>query len=161
MSDCFPTGPYIFSYAVWAARFPNFSQTVGPDLAQAYFDEACVYVDNTGCSVIYNTNTRGLILNLIVAHLAQLNTGVNGSTASALVGRITDASEGSVSVSADMGAQGPAGGSVNWYNQTAWGAQAWQMMSPFRLGGRYSPSPRRNFGINGPFYGYSGYLGRN
>jgi hypothetical protein len=156
MSGCLPPAPVVFDYATWAVRFPNFSQTVGNGLATLYFNEASIYCDNSPCSAIYDVNIRAVILNLLTAHIAQLNTGQNGSPTnpSMLVGRIDSATQGSVSVSADMGAPGPAGGTVNWYNQTPYGAQAWVLMAPFRLGGRYTPGAVPYFGYRRGNGGY-------
>jgi hypothetical protein len=159
MSECL-TGPVIFNYPLWAQRYPEFSQTVGPDLAQLLFAEAGQYCDNSPCSVICDIPLRTIILNALVAHLAVLNVGANGSPASPLVGRLSDASEGSVSVSTEMGNPGDAGASVNWYMQSKYGASAWQLMSPYRLGGRYTPGAVPYLGVSPFGWGSGGYGGR-
>lgn len=146
-------GPVVFNYDLWAQRYPEFSQTVGAALAGMYFTEASMYLDNTACSpIIDNTpgGQRALLLNMLTAHIAALNTGTNGSAASALVGRISDATQGSVSVTADMGVSGPAGGSAPWYQQTKYGAAYWQATAGYRMGGRYFRGPQPYFGVQRP-----------
>ena len=69
-----------------------------------------------------------LIMYAITAHVAALNVGTNGAPASGLVGRISSASEGSVSVSVDLAV--PKG--AEWWGQTKYGFSAYQMLAPFR-----------------------------
>lgn len=149
------SGPVVFNYGLFALRYPEFSQTVSEPLAQIYFTEACMYLDNTACSpIIDNTPTgeRSMLLNMIVAHIAALNAGVNGTTEpTQLVGRISDATMGSISVSTDAGDLGPAGGSAAWFLQTKYGYAFWQACAGWRLGGRYKPGPQPYFGVSQPY----------
>lgn len=118
----------VFDPVAFGARYPEFS-TVNSTTLNAYFTEATLYLDNTDASPITNLVTRGLLLNMLVAHLAQLYSGSNGQAPSQLVGRVSQASEGSVSVSTDAM---PNAGSAAWFNQTKYGAQYWASTLPFR-----------------------------
>lgn len=139
------TGIVVFNYAEWILRYPEF-QTVSSGLAQLYFNEAGLYFNNTPCSAACNAATGGardLILNMLTAHIAALNAPLNGQASSPLVGRVSDVSEGSVSVSADMG---EVPGSAAWFMQTKYGAAAFQAMKTFRIG-YYTPGPRPYLGV--------------
>lgn len=120
-----------FNYAVWSARYPEFA-TVSEPVADEYFAEACLYLDNTDASLVpANPATfqpRSMLLNMLTAHVAALNSGINGEDASPLVGRINSASEGSVSVQAEM--TGPA--AAAWFFQTKYGAAYWQATAQYR-----------------------------
>jgi hypothetical protein len=96
-----------------------------------YFNEAGIYCDNTANSLITDDSAGGLrsmLLNMLTAHIAALNAVINGQASSSIVGRVTSASEGSVSVSADY--QAP--GSAAWFAQTKYGAAYWQATSAYR-----------------------------
>ncbi|NWC11932.1 DUF4054 domain-containing protein [Pseudomonas agarici] len=115
-------GIVVFNVAGFRARYPEFS-SVSDELLQAYFDEATIYLNNTECSPARDLAKRALLLNMLVAHIAAMNSGVNGAESSPLVGRINSATEGSVSVTTDMGA---VSGSAAWFMQTKYGAAYWQ-----------------------------------
>lgn len=128
-----------FDYAKWAARFPELASTVAEPLAQAYFDEACLFVSNSDGSPISSLNARALILNLTVAHIAQLNK-VSGTQGGAqLVGRISSATEGSVTAQAQLDVKAE---SAQWWAQTTYGLSAWQAMAPYRTA-RFFPGHQR------------------
>lgn len=134
----------VFSYNAWAARFPELAGSVSEQLADLLFSEANLLLDNTDCSPVQDCGQRLVLLNLIVAHLAATSPGAAGS--SGLVGRVSSATEGSVSVSTDYGA---VRNSQAYWVQTGYGAQFWQMMARYRTM-HYRPARPRNFG---PFYG--------
>lgn len=130
-----------FNQAVFATRYPAFSG-VSPVLLEMFFVEASQLVDNTEASIITNLTEREIYLYLMMAHLMQLN-GIrsDGTTASdnGLVGRISSATEGSVSVSVDYPQQQSAMGA--WLSQTKYGAQYWAMTSKYRTF-RFNPVAR-------------------
>lgn len=131
------TGVVVFSYATWIARYPEFSTVTAP-VAQLYFDEATLYLSNTECSVVVDTARRAVLLNMLTAHIAALNAkNAAGQLAASLVGRIDSATEGSVSVHADM--PGVTGNSA-WFQQTPYGAAYWQATAQYRTM-RYVPGP--------------------
>ncbi|WP_338561883.1 DUF4054 domain-containing protein [Erwinia sp. E_sp_B04_7] len=123
-----------FDIAAFRERYPEFN-TVSDSLLNAYFVEATVYLNNTDTSPVSDVAVRAVYLNMLVAHLAAMNSGVGGQAASGLVGRVTSASEGSVSVSVDAG---PSSASSWWYMQTPYGAAYWQATLPYRSA-RYLP----------------------
>lgn len=70
-----------------------------------------------------------MFLNMLTAHIAALNASINGQSPSPLVGRISNASEGSVSVGVQMDL---APGSAQWFAQTKYGIAYWQASLQFR-----------------------------
>lgn len=128
----------VFDYGKWAARYPELAATVEQCLAEELFGEAGLYCANTDASVIpaapgdYQPRLR--LLGMLVAHLAYLSSPARQGT----VGRVSQASQGSVSASLEMG---PATGSSAWFLQTPYGANFWQASAPYRMG-RYIPPKR-------------------
>lgn len=110
------------------ARF----QTAYPEVRAAdaqlemWFAQAESLLDNTDRSIVKKPEEREMLLFLLVRHFAALN---ERAAQGGLVGRIASASEGSVSVSADMGA---AIGNAAWYLQTPYGATYWQLTAKYR-----------------------------
>lgn len=136
----------VFNYAQWAARYPELAGSVDAGLAAIYFTEATLYLDNTDCSPVTDVATRLALLNMIVAHIAKLNATINGAAPSGLVGRISSATQGSVSVSVDGGTGSEAGA---WFQQTTYGAAFWRATAPYRTM-QYVAAPQPNME---PFYG--------
>jgi len=103
-------------------------------------DASPVPYDPTGSPVIAE---RKILLDLLVAHQAELETRGNGA-----VGRADSGSEGSVSFDLEMIATG----NSQWFLQTQWGATYWQATAKYRTARLYSGIPNRclnanNFGI--------------
>jgi hypothetical protein len=121
-------GIVVFDPAAFIARYPEFA-SVSSTLLQAYFTEATIYMANTDDSRVQDVAQRGVLLNMLVAHIAAINAGVNGQPASPLVGRVNAASEGSVSVGTDMGA---VPFTAAWFMQTKYGASFWQATARYR-----------------------------
>lgn len=121
-------GVVIFDPSAFKLRYPEFS-SVDDALLQQYFTQATIYLDNTDFSRVSDLAVRAMLLNMLVAHIAFLYSGANGQSPSGLVGRIDSASEGSVSVHADM--PGVTANSA-WYMQTKYGADYWNATAPFR-----------------------------
>ena len=117
-----------FDIAAFRLRYPEFV-SVSDLTLEAYFSEATIYLNNTDSSPVTDLVIRAALLNMLVAHIAALNSGINGQAPSTTVGRVAQASEGSVSVSFDMG---PASGTSAWFQQTRYGAAYWQATSVFR-----------------------------
>ena len=140
--DCPPSSlPVVFNYAGWAASYPELAASVPSGQATGYFQQAQLYCDNSVTSIIDNSAPiyeRTTLLNLVVAHIAQLFAPLNGQASSPLVGRINSAGEGSVNVSTEM--QYPPG-SAQWFNQTKYGAAFWGATTKYRAM-RYAPGPR-------------------
>lgn len=108
-----------------------------------YFGDAETLLDNSKCSIVKDLKQRKRLLYLLVAHIASL--AQQAEEGSPVVGRISSASEGTVSVSLDYGTMG---NNERWYLQTPWGAMYWQMTkryrsAVYRLGIKPMPVSRR------------------
>lgn len=130
----------IFDYQLWILRYPEFASSVSPQLAAIYFEEAEIYCDNTPNSIVSDEGRRRIYLGQLTAHIAQLNAPLNGQPSQTLVGRISSASQGSVSVSI---ANDYPPGTVQWFQATKYGAAYWAATSPYRTA-KYVPGPVRN-----------------
>lgn len=127
-----------FDWIAWSTRYPELAAYVAQPQAQAFFNEAQLYLDNTDTSPVTNVATRAVLLNMVTAHIAALNASL-GAPSSPLVGRISNATEGSVTVSAEMNL---APGSSQWFAQTKYGIAFWQSTVRFRMF-RYIQGPVR------------------
>jgi hypothetical protein len=139
-----------FDYVAWSARYPELSASVAQPLAQAYFNEAQLYCDNTVASPIIDDTVggvRSMLLNMVTAHIASLNAPIGGQAASPLVGRISSATEGSVTVAIEN--QYPPG-TVQWWQSTKYGAAFWAATQQYRKMA-YFPGTPRNMDPYAPF----------
>lgn len=151
-------GPVVFDYAYLQQRFPDLSRWVSPEMGQFYFDLATLYLDNTdggepiyvpgfgpvGCRAVVNQvrdiPTRQMLLGLLTAHIATLQAPLNGQASSTVVGRISGATEGSVSVSIDLPETGSSAIGA-WLGLTKYGQMFWAATAAYRTA-RYVPGPR-------------------
>jgi hypothetical protein len=143
------SGPVTFDYAWFQRYYPEISEWCSPDQAEGYFNLATALLDNRDgggsapfCeslrhSPVTDIATRQRLLGLLTAHFAALLAPINGVASPTMVGRITSASEGSVSVSTEF----PAVAGAEWFNQTKYGAMFWQLTKRFSMM-RYYPSRR-------------------
>ena|SRR6266446_5351979 len=131
-----------FNYASWVSIFPEFAQTVNPDLAAELFTVATQLHANDGSGPVESTALQTTALNLVMAHLAMLFYGTAASPPTQLVGRISNATEGSVSVQTEYAV--PPSHSRPFWDQTKYGAVYWQMTGAFRIF-KYRRGPRRTF----------------
>jgi hypothetical protein len=154
------TAPVVtFDNAAWIAQFPDFA-AVGATLGQSYFNRASLLCANDSCNPAYGLDGTGSMLGtllyLLTSHIAWLNAprdangnpAASGQPASPIVGRIDQASEGSVSVHADMGEANAGSPSQAWYMQTKWGSEYWASTAGIRTG-RYVGRPTI---VPGPAY---------
>ena len=121
------------------AAYPAFAQVSNAALNQ-YFQIATLYLSNEDCSVVQDLEKRKALLWMLTAHIAQLSGALNPAGAAggaAPVGRTSSATEGSVSVSFDMGTTSQ---NAAWYEQTQWGAMFWAATAYLRAF-RYRPRP--------------------
>lgn len=130
----------VFDYTVWLARYPEFDGAVGEARAALLFAEAgALYLDNSDASPVQDVSHRLMLLNMLVAHLAAIGGALEaGGKPSGLVGRVSSATEGSVSVSTDMGGLP---GSYAWYAQTPYGLTYWQATKSLRSARYVASSP--------------------
>lgn len=131
----------VFDYDQWIVAFPQFATAPGETpVTSVCLPIAEQYCRNDGGGPVQSIELQTQMLNLMVAHVCQLLYGPNGNNPSGIVGRITNASEGSVSVGSDF----PVTQATAWFAQTTFGAMFLQLAAPFRTM-RYAPGPRRNF----------------
>lgn len=138
-----------FDYAQWSATYPEFSGLVDATQAQNYFDIATAIHRNDGGGPVNSAAQQLALLNMLTAHIATMfgptQAGAS-ATPTGIVGRVSSAAEGSVSVQS-------AAYSTNvfeqmaWFIQTKYGAMYWTATAPFRTA-RYIPS--KNRGVVGP-----------
>lgn len=147
-------GVVTFDPVAFAAAYPNFA-AVNPTTLGLYFGQATLIVDNTTASRVQQIEHRTPLLYLLTAHITQLNLGPKGDgNGAGLVGRVSQATEGTVSVTADMGT---VPFTAAWFMQTPYGATFWQMTARWRQM-RYIPGRPRN--APGPQFWGSGMLMR-
>lgn len=159
MAGCVQTvGPVEWDYTWFQSKYPDLARWVSPEMGQVYFGLATLYLDNTdggtpgyvsgygpvGCRAIGNQvsdiPTRQMLLGLLTAHIATLQAPLNGQASSTLVGRISGATEGSVSVSIDLPETGNSAIGA-WLGMTKYGQMLWAATAAYRTA-RYIPGPR-------------------
>jgi hypothetical protein len=147
-------GIAVFVFADWAVLYP---ELVGPNetppgtgtttVAQAAndFTLAGLYLSNSPGSVVQNLPLRTSLLYMLTAHIACLAARQAAEpNGNALVGRISDGTQGSVTVTTDVGVTT---NSQAWFYQTQYGMSFWQATAAYRAGGRYKPGRVPNLGI--------------
>lgn len=145
-----------FNYASWLQLFPQFAY-LNATQVQMYWGLATQLHRNDGGGPVSDATTQTNLLNLATAHIVQLF-APNAITGQPnrdpnVVGRITNASEGSVSVATEM--QLPPNANASWWNQTQPGALYWLASAPFRTM-RYVqaiPKPINPWPIFGTYWG--------
>ena len=129
----------VFDPAAFKARYPEFAAVANPTLA-ACFDEAGLYLSNSDNSPVQNLTRRATLLNMLTAHVAYIGGLLSADGKPRPVGRVSQASEGSVSAAFE--GVPPTPGSGAWFQQSQYGAAFWQATSSLR-GMRYIPCPTR------------------
>lgn len=137
------SGVVVFDPVEFRALYPTIQ--ANDEQLEMYFEMAETFLDNTKCSVVKDLGARKRLLYLLVAHIATL-TG-QAEKGNNVVGRISSATEGTVSIGLDYGTMG---NNERWYLQTPWGAMYWQMTKKYRsavyrLGLRPMPVQRTYF----------------
>ena len=129
MGTC-PPGSVVFNYSAWVQRYPEMVG-VSEVLANNYFTEATLYLDNSAASRVRNLAQRALLLNMITAHIAKLYAldASGAALANPIVGRISAATQGSVSVQTELADLGK--GAAFW-SQTPYGLSYWQATAQYR-----------------------------
>lgn len=127
-TPCQP-GVVVFDPVEFVGAYPAFATVSNGALGQS-FQLATMQLDNSCGSRIQDANKRQLFLYLLTAHITALKDGQNGQPAPGIVGRVSSATEGSVSVKAEMDTSGVYG--KDYYAQTQWGLLYWQSTGRFR-----------------------------
>ena len=139
--------PVTFSYATWTAMFPEFS-ALTPEQGTAYFMQASTICANSCSNPINADGNLAALLYMLTSHFAWLNCpkdangnpAATGTPASALVGRISSAAEGSVNVQTEWETGGDASSLQAFLTQTKYGAQYWAAIQQYRTA-RYLANP--------------------
>lgn len=118
-----------FNYAGWVARYPEFS-AVAEATADAYFAEACIYHNNTLTGLVCDEAAQRTYLNMMTAHIAaRYSAGTSPQPSNTPVGRLSSATEGSVSSSFEN-SYPP--GTAQWFQQTKYGSDYWNATKAYR-----------------------------
>lgn len=126
-------GIAVWNSGIFLARYPEFNSayTANPTKFASYFIEAgCFYLNNQPNSPIQDVPIRQMLLNMLVAHISFLGGDLNVDGQSRPVGRLSQASEGSVSASFEMNPATP--GSGPWFQQSQYGSAFWQATTSLR-----------------------------
>ena len=120
----------VFNLDNFRALYPQFSN-VSDTLLPLIFTEAELLFDNTEYSCIQNVDRRELILYMVMAHILYLQYGdADGNGGSTLVGRVSSATEGSVSVSSSLDGLG---NTSAYWSQSPYGLLFWQATKVCRM----------------------------
>lgn len=125
----------VFNPTLFKARYPEFA-AVSNDILAALFVEAGLYLSNTDCSPVQNIVRRGVLLNMLTAHIGFIGGLLSADGQARPVGRVSQAGEGTVSASFEMNAPTP--GTGPWFAQSAYGSAFWAATTSLR-GMRYVP----------------------
>lgn len=120
-----------FDPTAWRELYPQFTENVVSDAQlNNIFTIAEQFIDNTETSPYpYDPPgivTRQVMLNLMVCHMATLQTWQIGQS-----GALSSASQGSVSVSFATPSM-----NKEWFSSTPCGQTLWMMLKPYVVGGR-------------------------
>lgn len=127
------SGIVAFDSVAFLVRYPEFA-AMSSGVLNMYFNEATIYLDNTINSVVPDVTIRAVYLNMLTAHIAQIN---NNGKPPGVVGRVASAGEGSVNATLVYAAPT---GSRAWFDQTPYGASYWQVTRSYRTM-RYRAAP--------------------
>jgi hypothetical protein len=127
----------VFNATAFKARYPEFAAISDARLG-VFFGEAGLYLSNADNSPVQNIDRRATLLNMLTAHIAYLGGALSADGLPKPVGRVSQATEGSVSASLEYLTPG----THAWFTQTQYGAAFWQATSSLR-GMRYVPCPTR------------------
>jgi hypothetical protein len=144
------SNPVDFDYSLWVLTFPEFASVKQPT-AETYFAYAEIVQRNDGTGPVSSDKVQLQLLNLLTAHVCALYTQGLGEaypgaprSVNSLVGRISSATEGSVTVSTDYGAN--VSPNAAWFLQTKYGAMWWAMTAQYRTM-RYTPGRLQTGGL--------------
>ena len=123
----------VFDPFAFKTRYPEFN-SVSNHVLTAFFTEAQLYLSNTDYSPVSDIPRRTLLLNMLTAHIGFINGVLEADGKPRPVGRLSEASEGSVSASFES--VPPTPGSGAWFQMSQYGAAFWQVTTSLR-GFRY------------------------
>ena len=143
-----------FNPVSFLGRYPEFAAayTANPTLFASMFAEAGLYLNNTDCSIVQDINLRGVLLNMITAHIAFLSGILTADGQPRPVGRVSAANEGAVGATFDFTPATPGTGA--WFQQSQYGSAFWEATTGYR-GMKYFANPTRVEGFTGTPMGTS------
>ena len=147
---------YVFDPGAFKLAYPQFASFTNEQLNFFFKSVQGRILDNSETSCISLAN-REIWFYLLVAHKAELQNRINSGN-SGLVGRVSSATEGSVSISTDYSLGSGALG--QWLNQTPYGAEFFALTTAWRtalwVAGR-APMPVKRDKWPYPFGPYQKY----
>ncbi|ECI2457650.1 DUF4054 domain-containing protein [Salmonella enterica subsp. enterica] len=124
----------VLDISKFRAMFPEFSN-VADSILPFLFDQSTDYLNNSDYSLVEDAVKRERLLYLLMAHIAYVRYGdTSGNGGTGMVGRLSSASEGSVSVSSDAG---QIEFRYMWYTQSPYGMDFWQATKVYRMANYY------------------------
>lgn len=117
----------IFDADEFLSLYPQFQNVFTHEQLGIFFNAACLLLDNTENSKVTDLTERKTLLYMLVCHIATLQQRGTG-----MVGLLTSATEGKVSVNLQAYTSNP-----NWYSQTQCGSMFWLATAKYRVGMRY------------------------
>jgi len=146
IAGCGPISPQlgvvVFDAVAFLSQYPQFTNIPQPAL-QGNFIGATQLLNNTCCSAIKDAPTREYFLFLLVAHITKLLNGDNTTPATGVVGRVSEAQQGSVRVRSEMGGLRTTTELEAYFLQTQFGAMFWTMTAQFRTMRYFAPAQRQ------------------
>jgi hypothetical protein len=131
--------PVTFDFDTWVAMFPEFA-ALTPGQGQAYFYRASGLCANSCSNPMFGDGVLPYRLYLLTSHFAWLscprddsgNPAATGQPASALVGRISSATEGSVTVQTELEMGSDTSAWEAELTQTKYGLEYLAKLAPYR-----------------------------
>lgn len=158
-SPCPPItrGVVQFNAAEFVAQYPEFTGITNAAMLRA-FNDAQFLLNNSCGSLVDDANLRLILLYTLTAHVLFIDAGTNDGAGNVtpgqgIVGRIDNATEGSVSVSASYNDNVTM--SEAYFIQTKYGAKFWQQTAHIRTMTYVGPP---SHGPNGPGFPF-GFFG--
>jgi hypothetical protein len=138
-----------FSAPEFVLIYPEFAGLANPVMAQSFVD-ATMLLNNSCASIVQDADTRLQFLYTLTAHCLLIDRGTNDGEGNVtppqgIVGRISNAAEGSVSVASEYSSEVTQ--SEAYYIQTKYGAKFWEQTSGYRTAHYIGPPTS---GPNGP-----------
>lgn len=144
---------FVFDPAAFKLAYPQFAKFTDEQLINFFEKVENTVLDNTESSCISLANRKKWFY-LLVAHNAELQNRIDDGN-SEFVGRISSATEGSISVTSDysMGS----GAMEQWLKQTLYGAKFYAFTAPWRTAlwvSASTPMPVNRARLRFPFGGW-------
>jgi hypothetical protein len=132
----------VLDLAAFRLAYKAFATAPDDATIQAYFALGGeVWLRNDGTGRVRSVGLQTQLMYMLTAHLCHLFSGPDGNNPSGLVGRISSATEGSVSVATEFESTKNSA----WFDQSPYGSNFWQATAALRAFPAYVPG-RSRFG---------------